>query len=152
MAVADRHGLPIAVGIASGERNETKLVVETLQQRFLKQLPERLIGDRAYDSDPLDAELRGMGVEMIAPPHPRRSRKTQDGRPLRRYRRRWHIERLFAWMLGFRKLVTRYERHARNFLGFAKLACIVILLRQPTYRGIRRLGDSFPFNGLSDAL
>ena len=55
-------------------------------------------------------------------------------------------------MLGFRKLVTRYERHARNFLGFAKLACIVILLRQPTYRGIRRLGDSFPFNGLSDAL
>jgi hypothetical protein len=58
MAVADRHGLPIAVGIASGQRNEQKLVVETLRQRFLKQLPERLIGDRAYDSDPLDAELR----------------------------------------------------------------------------------------------
>jgi phosphoribosyl 1,2-cyclic phosphodiesterase len=38
-------------------------------------------------------------------------------------------------MLRFRKLVTRYERHARNFLGFAKLACIVILLRQPTMEG-----------------
>ena len=151
MAVADRHGLPVAVGIASGQRNEQKLVVETLKQRFVKELPERLIGDKAYDSDPLDAELREMGIEMIAPHHPRRRRKTQDGRPLRRYRRRWHIERLFAWMMRFRRIVTRYERHARNFLGFVKLACIAILLRQPEFRGIRRLGDSFPFNRLSDA-
>jgi hypothetical protein len=49
-------------GFASGERNEQRLVVETLQQRFLKQPRERLIGDRAYDGDPLDAELRVMGV------------------------------------------------------------------------------------------
>jgi transposase len=117
----------------------------------VKQLPQKLIGDKAYDSDGLDKELAERGVEMIAPHHPRRSRKTQDGRPLRRYRRRWHIERLFAWMMRFRRLVTRYERHARNFLGFAKLACIAILLRQPAFRGIRRLGDSFPFNQLSDA-
>jgi hypothetical protein len=67
MAVADRHGLPIAVGIASGQRHETKLVVDTLRARFLKQLPERLIGDRAYDSNGLDDELRAMGIEMIAP-------------------------------------------------------------------------------------
>jgi len=71
-----------------------------------------------------------MGVEMIAPPHPRRSRKTQDRRPLRRYKRRWHVERLFAWMMRFRRLVTRYEHKASNFLGFVKLACLVILLRQ----------------------
>jgi transposase len=151
MAVADRHGLPIAVWTASGQRNEQKLVVETLERRFVKPLPARLIGDRAYDSDPLDAELRAMGVEMIAPPHPRRRRKTQDGRPLRRYRRRWHVERLFAWMMRFRRLVTRYERRACNFLAFTKLACVAILLRQPTFRGKSRLGDSFPFNRLSDA-
>jgi transposase len=72
---------------------------------------------------------------MIAPHHPNRKRITQDGRPLRRYRRRWHVERLFAWMMRFRRLVTRYEHNSRNFLGFVKLACIVILSR--------RLRDAF---------
>jgi hypothetical protein len=56
-------------------------------------LPPRLIGDRAYDADPLDAELAKLGVEMIAPHRRNRKRpKTQDGRPLRRYKRRWKIE------------------------------------------------------------
>jgi transposase len=93
-------------------------------------LPKRLIGDRAYDSDKLDAELRAMGVEMIAPHHPTRKTKTQDGRPLRRYRRRWHIERLFAWLQCSRRLVTRFEHKAANFLAFLKLRCVVILLRR----------------------
>lgn len=118
----------------------------------MKELPKKLIGDMAYDSDGLDAQLAERGVEMIAPHNPTRKRKTQDGRPLRRYRRRWHVERLFAWMLRFRRIVTRYEHHARNFLAFVKLACMAILLRQPAFRGTPRLGDSFPFNGLSDAL
>jgi transposase len=135
MAVADRNGLPVAVGIASGQRNEQKLVVETLRARFVRALPEKLIGDTAYDSDPLDAELAGMGVEMISPHHPNRRRKTQDLRKLRRYRRRWHVERLFAWMMRCRRLVNRYECKAENFLGFVHLACIVILSR--------RLRDAF---------
>ena len=130
MAVADRHGLPIAVGIASGQRNEVTLVRETLKQRFLKKLPLRLIGDRAYDSDPLDAELKKIGVEMIAPHNPRRVRLTQDGRPLRRYKRRWHVERLFAWLQCSRRLITRFEMKAENFLAFIKLRCLVILLRR----------------------
>ncbi len=68
---------------------------------------------------------------MIAP-HRRGRRRpnTQDGRTLRRYRRRWKIERLFAWLQNFRRLVVRYERKATNFLGFVHLGCIVILLRQ----------------------
>ena len=65
---------------------------------------------------------------MIAPRRGGR-RKTQDGRPLRRYRRRWKIERLFAWLHNFRRLVTRYEYHAENFLAFVQLGCIMILLR-----------------------
>lgn len=128
MAISDRSGLPIAVGIESGQRNEQKLVVSTLAKRFLKKLPKRLIGDRAYDSDPLDAELKAMGIEMISPHHPRRKRKTQDGRPLRRYKRRWKIERLFAWLFRSRRIVTRYEYKAENFLGFVQLACAKILL------------------------
>jgi len=131
MAVADRSGLPLAVGIESGQRNEQKLVVGTLKKSFLrKALPKVLIGDKAYDSDPLDAELAAMGVEMIAPHHPRRRRKTQDGRKLRRYKRRWKVERLFAWIFRFRRLVTRYEEKAENFLGLLQLACAQILLRR----------------------
>lgn len=89
-----------------------------------------LIGDAAYDSDGLDARLRQeRGITLIAPHRSNRRRPTQDGRPLRRYVRRWKIERLFAWLQNFRRLVTRYERHANNFLAFVQLGCILILLR-----------------------
>jgi nucleoside-diphosphate-sugar epimerase len=77
---ADRHGLPIAVWTASGERHETKLVHDALAARFVEELPKKLVGDRAYDSDTLDAELRDSGVEMIAPHNPTRKTKTQDAR------------------------------------------------------------------------
>jgi len=58
-----------------------------------------------------------------------RKQRTQDGRPLRRYRRRWKVERLFAWLQNFRRIVVRYERVAENFLGMLHVACSLILLR-----------------------
>lgn len=68
---------------------------------------------------------------MIAPHRRgRKKAKTQDGRTLRRYRRRWKIERLFAWLQNFRRILTRHERKAQNYLGFVQLGCIKILLRQ----------------------
>lgn len=88
-----------------------------------------MIGDCAYDSDPLDQRLAAQGVALIAPHRSNRKRKTQDGRLLRRYRRRWKIERLFAWLHNFRRLVTRYEYYAENFMGFVQLGCLCILLR-----------------------
>ena len=103
---------------------------ETIDNGFLPHAPERLIGDLAYDSDPLDRRLwEERHIELIAPNHSRRRRKTQDGRPLRRYRRRWRVERLFAWLQNYRRLITRHERYAENFLGFLHLGCICILLR-----------------------
>jgi len=90
-----------------------------------------MIGDRAYDSDPLDARLQQQhGVALIAPHKSNRSRpQTQDRRQLRRYCRRWKIERLFAWLHNFRRLVTRWEYYEANFLGLVQLGCILILLR-----------------------
>jgi len=131
MAISDGHGLPLAVHVASASPHETKLVEPTLQRRFLAETPERLIGDRAYDSDPLDVQIcERFGVQLIAPHHPMRSRKaTQDGRVLRRYRRRWKIERLFAWLHNFRRVVIRWEYYPENFLAMVQLACAVILLR-----------------------
>jgi transposase len=131
MAISDGHGLPLAVHVASASPHETKLVEPTIEQRFLAEAPQRLIGDRAYDSDPLDVQLRErFGVQLVAPHQCTRSRKaTQDGRVLRRYRRRWKIERLFAWLHNFRRVVIRWEYYPENFLGMVQLACAVILLR-----------------------
>jgi transposase len=130
MAVADRSGLPLAVNTASASPHEVTLVKETLGAGFVPGKPERLVGDRAYDSDPLDAELRGEGIEMIAPHRKNRKKpKTQDGRRLERYKRRWKAERLFAWLGNFRRLVVRYERRAENYLGFVQLGCVVIVLK-----------------------
>jgi transposase len=130
MALADRAGFPLAVHTASATPHEVTLVPDTLATTFTPERPARLIGDRAYDSDPLDIALAAQGIELIAPHRAnRRKPATQDGRPLRRYRRRWKIERLFAWLQNFRRLVVRHEYHAENFLGFVHLACIMILLR-----------------------
>ena len=129
MGIADGHGLPLALRAESASPAEVKLVQQTLEERIVADVPERLIGDKAYDSDHLDRELmQNFGIEMIAPNRAKR-RRTQDGRPLRRYLRRWKIERLFAWLFNFRRLVVRYEYHAENFQGFLHLAAAIILLR-----------------------
>jgi transposase len=131
MALADGSGLPLAVYAGSASPHEVTLVGETLASSFVGEQPERLIGDRAYDSDPLDAALEAQGVEMIAPHRKgRKKRRTQDGRKLRRYKRRWKVERLFAWLGNFRRLVVRYEWRVENYLGFVRLGCVMILLRQ----------------------
>lgn len=108
------------------------LVEATLEACFLDELPQRLVGDKAYDSDPLDARLtEERNVELISPHRNGRHKPpSQDGRPLRRYQRRWKIERLFAWLQNFRRLVVRYEYHLDNFLAMIQLGCILILLRR----------------------
>lgn len=130
MAVADAGGTPLSIHVASASPHETTLVTATLAARFTAEAPQRLIGDRAYDSDPLDEELIRQGIEMIAPHRRNRKKpKTQDGRKLRRYKRRWKVERLFAWLQNFRRIGVRHERHAENYLGFVLLGCLVIFLR-----------------------
>jgi transposase len=130
MAVADGAGLPLAIHTTSASPHEVSLVTDTLLESFVDEFPERLIGDKAYDSDPLDEELATAGIEMIAPHRGGRKKPaTQDGRSLRRYRRRYKVERLFAWLQNFRRLVVRYEYHQENFLGVVHLGCILILLR-----------------------
>lgn len=91
-----------------------------------------MIGDKAYDSDKLDERLRReRGIEMIAPHRMNRRRRapTQDGRPLRRYARRWKVERLFAWLHNYRRVVVRWDYYPEHYLGFVQLACALILLR-----------------------
>jgi len=132
MAVADSTGIPVSIHVTDGYRlMRSPKDEDTLFSRFTEEQPVRLIGDRAYDSDTLDEELKAEGIEMISPHRSGRKReKTQDGRSLRRYKKRWKVERLFAWLHNFRRVVTRWEYHAENYGGMVLLACIVILLRR----------------------
>lgn len=131
MAIVDRHGLPLAVTTHAANHHEVTLVQLTFDFYMIEARPENLIGDRAYDSDKLDAELREQGTEMIAPHRSNRVRKvTQDGRRLRRYERRWIVERFFAWIQWQRRLLVRWEYHPINFLGFVQLAALCILLKR----------------------
>lgn len=132
MGIVDRNGLPLAVSTHAANHHEVTLVQLSFEFYMIEAKPEKLIGDRAYDSDKLDEELRAEGIEMIAPHRNNRleRNKTQDGRRLRRYQRRWLVERFFAWLQWHRRLLVRWEFYAANFLGFVQLASIVILLKR----------------------
>lgn len=130
MAVADGAGFPVALSVGSASPHEVRLVEETLDKRLVDEKPERLIGDRAYDSDPLDKRLAEQGIQLIAPHKSNCKRpKTQDGRELRRYRRRWKVERLIAWLQNYRRILVRYDRFLESYLAFVQLACIIIFVR-----------------------
>jgi transposase len=93
--------------------------------------PDRLIGDKGYDCDAPDEALAQLDIEMIAPHRNNRrpDTVTQDGRPLRRFKRRWIVERTIAWLGSHRRLLTRWEKHAAHFASFAILGSLMIALR-----------------------
>ena len=96
-----------------------------------RQKPVRVIADKAYDSDPLRKRLRQRGIELICPHKKNRVRPaTQDGRALRRYRRRWIVERTIGWLGNFRRLVVRYDRSLTIYRAFFHIACFMIVLRR----------------------
>ena len=130
MAIVDRHGLPLSVSTHAANHHEVTLVQLSFDFYMIEAKPENLIGDKAYDSDELDTSLKKQGVEMIAPHRSNRKLKTQDGRRLRRYERRWLVERFFAWLQWKRRVLIRWEYYAENSLGFVQLASITMLLKR----------------------
>jgi transposase len=138
MVVGSGEGVPLGILPASASPAEVTLAMPTLatlpepRTRRGRELPwpKRIVADKAYDSDPLRLEMLTVGIELIAPHRCNRTRPAlQDGRTLRRYRRRWKIERLIAWLGNFRRLVVRYERKLEVFTGFLHVACLMITLR-----------------------
>ena len=139
MVVGSGEGLPLGILLESASPAEVKLLERTLDTVAVprhgrgrpRKNPQRLILDKAYDSDPLRARLKKRGIDMICPHKSNRVKPpTQDGRKLRRYRRRWKIERLIAWLGNFRRLVVRYERNIHVYQAFCHVACLLIVLRQ----------------------
>ena len=140
MVVVDGRGLPLGNYLHSASPAEVKLAETTLATIRVgrshhsgrpRQKPMRVIADKAYDSDPLRERLRQRGIELICPHKRNRVRPaTQDGRALRRYQRRWIVERTNAWLGNFRRLVVRYDRSLTIYGAFFHIACFMIVLRR----------------------
>jgi len=140
MVVVDGRGLPLGNYLHSASPAEVRLAETTLAAIRVgrrhhpgrpRQKPMRVIADKAYDSDPLRKRMRQRGIELICPHKKNRVRPaTQDGRALRRYRRRWIVERTNAWLGNFRRLVVRYDRSLTIYGAFFHIACFMIVLRR----------------------
>jgi transposase len=132
MVLVDARGIPVAVDTCSATPHESRLVQGLLGFMLTVDAPERIIGDKAYDSDQLDEELDDECIELIAPHRRNRTKKnaTQDGRRLRRCSRRWTVERTISWFQNYRRLCIRYEKSTMLFQAFLHLSCSLILLKQ----------------------
>lgn len=140
MVLADGAGLALGVCVEAATPAEVTLLERTLDAVNVQRRrgenrrpykPERLIADRGYDSNPARALLVSREIEPIIPKR-RNNRKAthQDGRRLRRYKRRWIIERTNAWLQNFRRLVVRYERKVKNFEALVHMACALVALKR----------------------
>jgi transposase len=89
--------------------------------------PEAVIADKAYDSDPLIKSVEAKGAEAVIPPKANRKQQRDFDRHL--YKDRNLVERLINRFKQYRRVATRYEKTARNFLAFIQVASIMILLQ-----------------------
>jgi transposase len=133
MVLADGTGAPLGVHVEKASPSEVKLLEPTLNNACAAcgKQPQRLIADRGYDSNAVRALLVKRGIDPIIPARCNNTAAThQDGRKLRRYRRRWIVQRTHSWLQRFRRLVVRYERSAVVFLGLVHIACALVTLRR----------------------
>lgn len=131
MLLVDSKGTPLAADIASASEAEVNLIEPLLNSSVGRHLPDRLLYDRAADSDPLRQRLAKKRVELICPHRKNRKRPaTQDGRPLRRYKRRYRVERSISWLFNCRRLLVRHEYWNHIFAGFVQLACLFTILKR----------------------
>jgi transposase len=136
MVVVDGRGIPLGFHLCSASPSEVRPAETTLAAIRVgrrhgpgrpRQKPLRVIADKGYDSDALRQRLRKRGILLIAPHRSNRRRTSpQDGRILRRYKRRW----TFAWLGNFRRLVVRYERSLSIYRAFFHIASFMIVLRR----------------------
>jgi transposase len=129
VVVGSSASVPLAQTIASASPSATKMIEPTLDK--LTGHPERVVMDKEFDSDKFRDKIAARGIDPIIPYRWWAvERRYDDGRKLRRYKNRWVIERVFAWLGNFRRLVVRYERKSKMFQAFVHVAFMLIALRQ----------------------
>lgn len=122
-AVVDALGLPVRFALGPGQQNDMAPACD-----LIRGLPaDQVLADRAYDADSLHDLILDQGGEPVIPP--RRHRRYQHGYDRIAYKQRWGIEGFFARLKQWRRIATRYDKLAANFLGFIKLASILLWLK-----------------------
>ena len=137
--VTDGRGLPLAIEATPGQRHESTQF-ETLMDAVRipqplgrpRSRPKRVAGDKAYSIDRIRAWLRRHAIGAVIPQRSDQAARHR-GRPLafdrEAYRRRSIIECCVGWLKECRRIATRYEKLAVNFLAMAKVAIIQRILR-----------------------
>ena len=138
MAVVDGNGIPIGAQFAPTQLAECRLAESTLAKvkvpRKGRGRPrsrlKREIADRGYDSDASRMRFHKRQTELIVPSRKSiRNRRFQDSRKLRRYRKRWKIERTNARLQNFRRTQVRYDGILTVFQGSFHCTCLTIAVR-----------------------
>ena len=143
MLVVDGTGLPIGMHLDSASKAEVCLAEQTLHSIRVNRpergrprtRPQLLTADGAYDSRAFRQYLRGRGIRACIPPRRRpRGWRPRRGRPViahaYEYARRWIVERTFAWLGSFRRLLVRWERDLHTYCGLFTLALALLCLRR----------------------
>jgi transposase len=130
--VVDRTGVPIGKATDAANVAEVDLVgpaVDSIPSEIDIPSGTPLIEDAAYDSDPHRDDMAAKGFKVISPHRKNRVRPSRnDGRTFRRYKRRYIVERTFAWFHSFRRVMTRYEYKCDLYDGFFSLACAFLAI------------------------
>jgi hypothetical protein len=147
MLVVDGHGLPLGFQLASARVAEVRLAEQTLDMVAVarprgrpRQRPKKLVADRGYDSRGFRQALRRRGMRMCIPPKRRpKTWKAKRGRPVvaRKddYRLRYTVERSFAWLGNFRRLLIRWERRFSVYRSWFTVAVLLLCLRRAAATG-----------------
>ena len=120
-ALADAKGRLIAILLTGGEAHDYS-VAERLIRRVKP--PKNMLGDTAYDGDGLRAKLNQRGTKPVIPNHPNRKRLLSFNKRL--YKLRWRVESAFKRLKDFRRIATRYDKLARNYLASVCLAAALV--------------------------
>ncbi|WP_214084063.1 IS5 family transposase [Methanoculleus sp.] len=131
--LVDRNGLPLACTVAPANIHDSRLYEPTLEAFEISEVPDRPIiisADAAYDAREIRQYNRNRGIKSSIPVNRRSRKHPKRGRPVwfdpELYKKRNAVERFFSWIEAFKKIVPRYERYERSFMGLIHLACSVM--------------------------
>ena len=133
--VCDGRGVPLAVTLSAGQRHETTQFLDALEasrlprtRRRARYRPDKLAGDKGYNAEWIREWLHKRRIEPVIPRRVPRdeSEETFDHEA---YRGRNVVERCFCWLKECRRVFSRFDKLARSYLVFLKLAMLQRLLK-----------------------
>ena len=135
--LCDRHGHPLHFHLSAGQTHESQVLVELLEGAEVVDhddlplaFPLQLAGDKGYRADWIDDYLLEQGIQPVIPSKCNQDREARGVEfDATAYRERNIIERLVGWLKESRRILTRFEKTAKNFAGMIKLAFIHRYLR-----------------------